>query len=121
MGDTSFNGFYPYIDVENGGSIDGMIALHQQIHDLANDETTIVFGHGPTGKRTDLIRYKAMLTTVRNRVASAIDAGTSLEDLIAQAPLADLDPEWGGNLIKAPTFLQMVYFDLQQNSDRPDQ
>ncbi|MEJ8568687.1 MBL fold metallo-hydrolase [Elongatibacter sediminis] len=114
MGDTSFNGFYPFIDVANGGSIDGMIALHREIHDLANDETVIVFGHGPNGRRGDLLEYQAMLQTVRDRVAAALEQGTTLEDLIAAQPLADLDPEWGGNLIKAPMLLQMVYTDLSQ-------
>lgn len=115
MGDTSFNGFYPFIDVANGGSIDGMITLHQEIYDLANDATVIVFGHGPNGARADLANYRAMLSTVRDRVAAALEAGTTLEALIAAEPLADLDPEWGDNLIKAPDLLRMVYQDLADN------
>lgn len=115
MGDTSFNGFYPFIDVGNGGSIDGMIALHQKIYDLADDETTIVFGHGPNGSRSDLLRYRQMLADVRARVAAALEAGVTLQGLIDSKPLVDLDPEWGDNLIKAPTFLTMVYEDLTKN------
>ena len=115
MGDTSFNGFYPFIDVAHGGSIDGMIDLHQEIHDLADDQTVIVFGHGPNGNRADLLRYRTMLSTVRERVAAALQAGTGLDALIAAAPLADLDPEWGDNLIKAPALLEMVYQDLTRN------
>ncbi|MDT8319090.1 MAG: MBL fold metallo-hydrolase [Xanthomonadales bacterium] len=115
MGDASFNGFYPFIDVANGGSIDGMIELHQEIHDRANDRTVIVFGHGPNGERADLLRYRAMLMTVRDRVAAALDAGIKLDKLVASTPLADLDPEYGDNLIKAPVLLEMVYKDLSKN------
>ena len=109
MGDTSFNGFYPYIDVANGGSIDGMIQLHEEIYQLADDETRIIFGHGEVGTRADLARYKAMLETVNARVQALKAQGLTLDEIIAAEPLNDLDPEWGQNLIKAPGFLTMVY------------
>ena len=92
-----------------------MIELHREIHDWSNDQTTIVFGHGPNGNRADLLRYRAMLIMVRDRVAAALDAGMELDKLIAAKPLADLDPEWGDNLIKAPALLEMVYKDLSKN------
>jgi len=59
--------------------------------------------------------YQTMLRTVRARVAAAIEAGTSLEGLIKAEPLKDLDPAFGGNLIKAPVLLGMVYGDLQKH------
>ncbi len=113
-GDAYFNGFYPFIDVEHGGSIDGMIAFYDQLLALADADTKIIPGHGPVATRADVQRYQAMLKTVRDRVAAAIAAGQSLEDLTAANPLADLDPEWGGNLIKAPVLLSMVYADLSR-------
>lgn len=117
VGDASFNGFYPSIDIENGGGIDGMIRAQELIYALADDQTRIIFGHGPVGTRADLLRYRDMLETVRSRVADALKKGVSLEDLIAQKPLADLDPKWGGNLIKAPDMLTMVYLDLQKRGN----
>ena len=44
--------------------------------------------------------------------AKAVAHGHSPEDLIAAESLADLDPEWGDNLIKAPMLLSMVHADL---------
>lgn len=44
--------------------------------------------------------------------AKAVAHGQSPEDLIAAESLADLDPEWGENLIKAPVLLSMVHADL---------
>lgn len=113
-GDAYFQGFYPFIDVENGGSIDGMIAFYDQLMALAGPDTRIIPGHGPIATRDDVQVYQAMLKTVRKRVADAIAAGKSLEELIAAEPLADLDPEWGGNLIKAPMLLSMVHADLSR-------
>lgn len=111
-GDAYFNGFYPYIDVEHGGSIDGMIAFYDQLIALSGPNTKIIPGHGPLADRHDVRRYQTMLKTVRERVAEAIAQDRSVEDLIAAEPLADLDPEWGGNLIKAPMLLSIVYADL---------
>jgi glyoxylase-like metal-dependent hydrolase (beta-lactamase superfamily II) len=111
-GDAYFNGFYPFIDVAHGGSIDGMIAFYDQLIALSGPNTRIIPGHGPVAARDDVQRYQTMLKTVRDRVAEAIAQGQSLEELIAAEPLADLDPEWGDNLIKAPLLLTIVHADL---------
>src|SRR3981189_308531 len=54
MGDTFFNGMYPYIDPGTGGKIDGMIAAADNILSLADNSTKIVAGHGPLGNRAAL-------------------------------------------------------------------
>lgn len=113
-GDAYFNGFYPFIDVEHGGSIDGMIAFYDRLIALSGPDTRIIPGHGPVANRSNVRKYQAMLKTVRQRVAKAIAQGQSLDDLIAAKPLADLDPEWGDNLIKAPMLLSMVHADLSR-------
>jgi hypothetical protein len=53
-----------------------------------------------------------MLRQVRDRVAKAIAAGMTEEQLIASHPLDDLDRKWGGNLVKQPYLLGIVYEDL---------
>jgi len=54
-----------------------------------------------------------MLRDVRNRVAKAIAAGMSEDQLVASHPLDDLDKTWGGNLIQQPVILAFVYRDLK--------
>ncbi len=113
-GDAYFNGFYPFIDVERGGSIDGMIAFYEDLIAMAGPQTKIIPGHGAVANRDNVRTYQEMLIDVRGRVAAAIEAGTSLEDLIAAEPLKDLDPVYGGNIIKAPDFLAMVFRELSE-------
>ena len=115
-GDMYFNGFYPFIDVQFGGSIDNMISFYDELYALADDDTKIIPGHGPISNRAQVRLYQDMLRTVRARVAKAIDAGTSLEDFQAAKPLADLDAKWGGNLITADWMLDMVYRDLVKHN-----
>jgi cyclase len=113
-GDTFFHGFYPDIDQPHGGTIDGMIALYDTLYRMAGPDTRIIPGHGPIANREDIREYQAMLREVRRRVASAVDAGMTEEALIASHPLDDLDRTWGGNLIKQPYLLGIVYEELQE-------
>ena len=54
MGDTFFNGMYPFIDVSTGGSINGMIAAVDRVLAIADDRTKIIPGHGPLGDAASL-------------------------------------------------------------------
>src|SRR5688572_2938157 len=83
MGDTYFNGILPFIDLESGGSVDGAIAAVEAGLALANEQTAIIPGHGPMARRTDLVRYRDMLRTLRDRVAAEIRAGRSLDQIQA--------------------------------------
>ncbi|MBS0577698.1 MAG: MBL fold metallo-hydrolase [Proteobacteria bacterium] len=112
-GDTYFNGFYPDIDFEHGGSIDGMIAFYDTLYALCGPRTRVIPGHGPVASRDDIRTYQAMLREVRRRVAAGISAGMSEQALIASHPLDDLDRTWGGNLVKQPYLLAIVYEDLK--------
>ncbi len=113
-GDTFFHGFYPDIDQPHGGTIDGMIALYDTLYKMSGPNTQIIPGHGPVAKREDIREYQGMLREVRKRVAKAVDAGMTEEQLIASHPLDDLDRKWGGNLIKQPYLLAIVYEELQE-------
>jgi glyoxylase-like metal-dependent hydrolase (beta-lactamase superfamily II) len=113
-GDILFNGFYPYIDVDSGGSIDGMIAAHEKILELAGPDTVIIPGHGPRCGPAELQEAHDMLLTVRDRVRSALTAGMKIEALVATGPLADLNEKWGGGFMKPEVFLRIVYADLSR-------
>jgi cyclase len=113
-GDAFFNGFYPYIDVAHGGSIDQAIAFCDQLYALATPRTRIIPGHGEVTNREYIKEYRAMLRTVRSRVAAAIRAGHSLPEIIAAHPLADLEPRWGSGVTQGDDFLEIVYASLTQ-------
>jgi glyoxylase-like metal-dependent hydrolase (beta-lactamase superfamily II) len=112
-GDTFFHGFYPDIDQPHGGSIDGMIAFYDILYRMCGPKTQIIPGHGPVASREDVREYQGMLREVRNRVAKAIAAGMTEDQLLAAHPLDDLDVKWGGNLIKQPYLLGIVYEELK--------
>ena len=109
MGDTFFNGFYPFIDARSGGSIDGVFAAIDTVLALADDDTVIIPGHGPVANRADLIAYRDMLIKARDGIMPLIADGKSVEDIIAAKPLADLDDEWGGGFLNPERFLRVMH------------
>jgi len=112
MGDTFFNGMYPFIDSSTGGKISGMIAAADTVLPLANNYTKIVPGHGPLGNKGDLTKFRDMLVTVRDRLQKLKSAGKSAQEAAAEKPLADLDALWGKGMLNSDLFVQVVYLSL---------
>lgn len=113
-GDIVFNGFYPFIDVDHGGSIDGMITATERILALAGPKTKIIPGHGPLATKIDLIAYRDMLVAARDAVKALMDAGKSEADIIAAKPTAALDTEWADGFLKPDVFVKLVYDSLRK-------
>jgi glyoxylase-like metal-dependent hydrolase (beta-lactamase superfamily II) len=112
MGDCLFNGFYPVIDVSSGGGVSGMIAAANRVIAVAGPETKLIPGHGPLATRADLIAFRDMLVTARDRVKKLTAQKKSLKEIQEAKPLADLDEKWGKGFLKPEVFLQQLYADL---------
>lgn len=101
MGDTWFNGMYPFFDSSTGGKINGMISAATRGISLADDSTKVVPGHGPSGDKAALIKYRDMLVTVRDRIKMQKDAGKTLKEVIAAKPTADFESGLGRGHVDA--------------------
>ncbi len=108
MGDTFFNGMYPFIDASSGGSPDGVIAAYDRVLALADAQTKIIPGHGPLAAKAELQAMRDMLATVTARIKAARQAGQSNEQIAAAKPAAEFDARYGGGFIKAEQFVQMM-------------
>jgi glyoxylase-like metal-dependent hydrolase (beta-lactamase superfamily II) len=109
MGDVYFNGFYPFIDESSGGSVDGVITAADEGLALANAETRIIPGHGPLSNRAKLAAYRDMLIAVSDAVQAGIDDGKSADEVVAAAPTASYDEQWGGGFLSPEKFTRMIY------------
>lgn len=94
MGDTFFNGFYPFIDIDSGGNVNGMIHSAEAVLAFATSNTKIIPGHGPVTDVMGLRSYRDMLMTVRDRVLAMVNDGASQEEVVASNPTADFDEAW---------------------------
>ena len=110
MGDCFWNGLLPFIDLDSGGSIDGAIAAAETGLGLANETTVIIPGHGPIGRRADLLRYRDMLRTLRDRVAAGIRARRSLDQIKALRLADSYGPADG--FISPDSLIETIYRSL---------
>jgi glyoxylase-like metal-dependent hydrolase (beta-lactamase superfamily II) len=108
VGDTWWNGVYPFIDRSTGGSIDGMIRATEKNLSQATATTIIIPGHGPIGDRSQLSEFRDMLTAVRSKVAALKRQGRTQEEVLAAKPTASYDAKWG-RLVPANLFVRTVY------------
>lgn len=111
-GDLLFSGWFPYIDLDNGGTVDGYIAAMQSIVDAAGPDTQIIAGHGPMSDETDLEASIAMLTEARARIAALVEQEMSYADILQAEPLADFHEAWNWRFITIERMIWTLYRDI---------
>jgi glyoxylase-like metal-dependent hydrolase (beta-lactamase superfamily II) len=110
VGDTFWNGIYPFIDYSTGGSIDGMIAASDANLTATANDTIIIPGHGkPVSNKAELQEFRDMLVAVRNNVAKLKQQGRSKDEAVAAKPTAAFDAKWGQFVIDPGFFTRLVY------------
>ncbi|MGL6162701.1 MBL fold metallo-hydrolase [Microbulbifer sp.] len=112
MGDTFFNGTYPFIDLSSGGSFDGVIASAERVLKLADDQTKIIPGHGPLADKAGLQKYRDTLVALRGKILALIQQGKSREEVIAARPTRDFDQQYGQGFMKPDLWTGIVYDSL---------
>jgi glyoxylase-like metal-dependent hydrolase (beta-lactamase superfamily II) len=114
-GDVYRTTSYPYIDVANGGSFLGTIKAYDLLIETANADTRIVPGHGVISGVADVRAFRDMLLVIRDRVASAIAEGMTLEQAQNAGLTAEYDERWdsGRRIGGAAALLEAAYADLQ--------
>jgi glyoxylase-like metal-dependent hydrolase (beta-lactamase superfamily II) len=113
---------YPIIDVEKGGSIQGVIDGLNHILDLAVAEyrgqggTWIVPGRGRLADTADVASYRNMVTMIRDRVKDMVRRGMTLEQVKAARPTLDFDRRYGSSTGSWTTdmFVEAAYRSLQE-------
>ncbi|HJO12529.1 MAG: MBL fold metallo-hydrolase [Gammaproteobacteria bacterium] len=76
----------PFIDQNNGGSLDGMIDALSNVASLIDDDTIIIPGHGQLSTRNDLLEYRDMLVVVRGNLVRAKVQDLSVEEMLETEP-----------------------------------
>jgi glyoxylase-like metal-dependent hydrolase (beta-lactamase superfamily II) len=108
-GDVFFNGFYPFIDSANGGSLRGTIAAVDAILAATDSNSKIIPGHGPLADKKQLQAYRDMLATAYSRLLKLKNDGVSAEDAVMKKPLADLEAKWGGGIFTGEKWIGITY------------
>ena len=113
MGDQFFNGTFPFVDVENGGSVRGMIANVDHVLDMLPDDAKVIPGHGPLSDKNGLRRFVSTLKATSAAVEAGIAAGKTLDQLKSEKVLAAWD-SWGQGFIKTDDWIGTLHGELVQ-------
>lgn len=122
MGDTYFQGKYPYIDLASGGSIKGYIAAQKKALLLINDDTKVIPGHRNLSSRKELKDYVTMLETVTKTIQQKIENGKTLEEVTNDTTItATYDAlNYGDWFIDGATFRKTIYKSLINDTKKPE-
>lgn len=110
VGDTYWNGIYPFIDYSTGGSIDGMISAVEKNLKIADAGTVVIPGHGaPVSNRAEMQEFHDMMAAIRENVARLKAKGLTLVETQAEKPTSRFDEKWGQFVIGPDFFTKLVY------------
>lgn len=101
MGDIYFNfGSLPFVDVDSGGSVDGILAAVNDVVNQIDGNTKVIPGHGKVSDRSGLIAYGKLVQNAKDVMLKAMQNNASLEQVLKADPLAELNLEYAGWLPK---------------------
>jgi glyoxylase-like metal-dependent hydrolase (beta-lactamase superfamily II) len=113
MGDVYRSRGQPIFDRNNGGTYEGLIRASEFVLDLIDDDTTILPGHGVLSTRTDLVEVRDIMAAVRDRIQQGIDAGLSVEEVVASNPSEGF--EWRDGRLTVEETVRWIYTELTAN------
>jgi glyoxylase-like metal-dependent hydrolase (beta-lactamase superfamily II) len=104
---------YPFADLKNGGSLQGLLDGLGATIGRAGPHTRIIPGHGPVSDRNDLIAQRDLILAVRDKVAALVAKDETLEQVIAAKPTAEFDAQVPQGAASADRFVTWLYTELK--------
>lgn len=117
MGDDFFAARFPFVDLDNGGSVEGLTRNVAEIIAKAPAGVKIIPGHGPLSTIEDLRAYHSMLAETTELIRTRLRAGRTLEQAKAEG-LPDKWKGWGTGFVNTEKWIETVYRSLQQNAGK---
>lgn len=108
LGDDFFNGFFPFVDIDSGGSVQGTINNIAALINQIPPDAKLIPGHGALATLDDLKAFHQALVDTSNIIQDAMKKGTSLEE-IKKAGLPEKYKSWGSGFIKTDMWIDIVY------------
>jgi cyclase len=107
-GDLFFEGRFPYIDLDGGGTVAGYIKNVTKLISMLKDDTKIIPGHGSLANKVDYQKALDMLVDTAAMVKSMKTKGISVEDAVEQG-LGEKYKAWAWNFITEKKWINTLY------------
>jgi glyoxylase-like metal-dependent hydrolase (beta-lactamase superfamily II) len=104
---------YPIVDLNNGGSLAGILDGLRATIDRAGPNTKIIPGHGPVTDRNALIAQRDLIIAVRDKVAALVAQNKTLDEVLAAKLTADIDPQIPQAGQSSERFIKWLYAEVK--------
>ena len=104
---------YPVVDLNNGGSLKGLLDGLGATIGRAGPGTKIIPGHGPITDRNGVIAQRDLILAVRDKVADLVSQGKTVDEVIAAKPTADFDARVPQSAQTAERFVKWLYAEVK--------
>jgi len=111
LGDDFFAGRFPFVDLESGGSVEGLIRNIGEIIEKIPAGAKLIPGHGPISTLDDLKSYHRMLQQTTDIVRQKIAAGKTVDQIKTEGLPAEWEP-WGAGFVKTDRWVETIYRSL---------
>jgi glyoxylase-like metal-dependent hydrolase (beta-lactamase superfamily II) len=111
LGDDFFAGRFPFVDLESGGTVEGLVRNIGELIGKIPADAKLIPGHGPLSTLDDLKSYHNMLQQTTEIVRKKIAAGKTLDQIKAEG-LPDEWKPWGTGFIKTDRWVETIYKSL---------
>jgi glyoxylase-like metal-dependent hydrolase (beta-lactamase superfamily II) len=108
LGDDFFVGRFPFVDIDSGGSVQGMINNVGELIKQIPADAKLIPGHGPLATLDDLKAFHQTLTETSNLIQAEMKKGKSVDE-IKKMGLPEKYKDWGSGFIKTETWIETVY------------
>jgi cyclase len=112
MGDDFFATGFPFVDLDSGGTVRGVIGAIDEVLPQIPADAKVIPGHGPLQTVADLKKYRNRLDEIVALVARNLKAGKTVEQMQKEKILAPYE-DWNAGFVKADQFIATVARDLQ--------
>jgi glyoxylase-like metal-dependent hydrolase (beta-lactamase superfamily II) len=112
-GDLLFMGMFPFVDLDHGGDVDGLIRAVEDVLRVMSPDARVIPGHGPVTDRGGLQAFHDMLVDTTGVVRAGIQAGTSLNEIQATG-VPDKWKSWDGGFIKSDQWIETIHKSLSR-------
>jgi cyclase len=116
MGDLFFSGRFPYVDLDGGGDVEGLIKHVEELLTELPSDVKLIPGHGPLSDIDDLKTYHQTLVETTDLIRDQMGAGKSLDEIKA-AGLPKKWRSWGSGFISTERWIEIVYRSLTKKSE----
>lgn len=108
MGDHLFNKMFPFVDLDNGGTVQGFMENITKILDEIPEDVKIIPGHGALANKADLKNFRGMLQETVALVTDKMKSGKSLDD-IKKEGLQEEWKSWSWSFISIERWIEIIY------------